>query len=296
VSEKYIEKKQTLSPVRWIRNLDIKMRSQNRDILLLINNFSGHFINYIPQNIDIVYFTPNITSHIQPLDAGAIRCLKAWYKRLFCERAIDLDNANEAEIYKINLYESMRLTEKAWSMVSAETLLNCWKHTGIVPEEAKGTAEMPLMQQVGWNIIESFAASEMMLPNAEKALQAALGDSYRDEDWRDALVMVNDTEPDEASNLPQRITELRKTIASRASSSTSSTSPSTTAATKAIASEQLALEAGLNAQLQELAVRRRIFEVPTAQELLDNPDELQVGEMSFGFENDQEIIEAVRVV
>jgi hypothetical protein len=115
VSEKYIEKKQTLSPVRWIRNLDIKMRSQNRDILLLIDNFSGHFINYIPQNIDIVYFTPNITSHIQPLDAGAIRCLKAWYKRLFCERAIDLDNANEAEIYKINLYESMRLTEKAWS-------------------------------------------------------------------------------------------------------------------------------------------------------------------------------------
>jgi hypothetical protein len=97
------------------------MGQQGRDVVLLIDNFLGHFIQYVPKNVEIVYFTPNITSHIQPLDAGVIRCYKAHHKRLFCKQALDLDDANKPDIYKINLLKAMRIAEKAWALVSANT-------------------------------------------------------------------------------------------------------------------------------------------------------------------------------
>jgi hypothetical protein len=64
---------------RWVCKFDLDMQRQNRLIVLVIDNFSGHYIAYQPKNIEIVYFEPNITSHIQPLDAGIICCFKALY-------------------------------------------------------------------------------------------------------------------------------------------------------------------------------------------------------------------------
>jgi len=72
-----------------------------------------------------------MTSFVQPLDAGIIRCFKAHYRRAFCERAIDLDEAGEDDIYKINLLEVMMMANDAWDAISAETIRNCWNHTGI---------------------------------------------------------------------------------------------------------------------------------------------------------------------
>ena len=60
------------------------MHLQNRKIILLLDNFSGHNIDYSPTNIRLVFFAPNMTAFIQPLDAGIIRCFKAHYRALFC--------------------------------------------------------------------------------------------------------------------------------------------------------------------------------------------------------------------
>jgi hypothetical protein len=45
--------------------------------------------------------------------------------------AIELDEAGATDIYKINLLEVMLMTKAAWDAVSAETIQNCWNHTGI---------------------------------------------------------------------------------------------------------------------------------------------------------------------
>jgi len=110
------------------------MRAENRHILLMIDNFSGHFIEYTPSNIQIEYFEPNLTSFVQPLDAGIIRCFKAHYRGYFCQRAIDLDEAGEPDIYKINLLEGMLMAKKAWYSVTSETIEHCWNHTKIQNE------------------------------------------------------------------------------------------------------------------------------------------------------------------
>ena len=111
--------------------IDIKMRAQNRKICLLIDNFSGHGIDYEPRNIQLEYFEPNLTSFVQPLDAGVIRCFKAHYRRAFCIRAIDLDEAGERDIYKINILEAMLMANEAWNAVEPSTIKHCWEHAEI---------------------------------------------------------------------------------------------------------------------------------------------------------------------
>ena len=108
---------------------DLKMRSEGCHVLLSIDNFSGHYIDYEPTNIEIDFFEPNLTSFIQPLDAGIIRCFKAHYRKHFCQRAIDLDEAGQHDIYTISLKEGMELAEAAWEAITAETIRHCWDHT-----------------------------------------------------------------------------------------------------------------------------------------------------------------------
>ena len=107
------------------------MQSENRHICLFIDNFSGHAIEYEPRNIQLEYFEPNLTSFVQPLDAGIIHCFKAHYCRTFCVCAIDLDEAGETEIYKINLLEAMTMAKEAWNAVEPSTIKHCWDHTNI---------------------------------------------------------------------------------------------------------------------------------------------------------------------
>lgn len=118
--------------LRFIKKLDLEMRAKNRHILLLIDNFSGHYINYEPRNIRLEYFEPNLTSVLQPLDAGIIKTFKTKYRGALCQRALLLDDAGEADIWKLNLFEAILLAEEAWKQVTPETIKHCWEHCGIL--------------------------------------------------------------------------------------------------------------------------------------------------------------------
>jgi hypothetical protein len=74
------------------------MQQQNRNVVLTLDNFSGHYVEYQPKNVLVVFFEPNLTAWIQPLNAGIIRCVKAHYRRGQCRRALDCDDAEEADI------------------------------------------------------------------------------------------------------------------------------------------------------------------------------------------------------
>ena len=117
----------------WVIKLDSKMCKANRHIILLMDNFKGHTIEYKPTNIELEYFEPNMTPFVQPCDAGIIRTFKALYRKSFNQRAIDRDEAGEREIYKIDLLEAMSMAQKAWRLVSKETIKHCWGHALIQP-------------------------------------------------------------------------------------------------------------------------------------------------------------------
>ena len=119
------------SSCRWLKKLNLQMKQQHRHICLFVDNFSAHYISYQPSNIDVEFFQPNMTSYVQPCDAGVIRCFKALYRRNFCARAIDLDEAGERNIYKLDLLEGMTMAKQAWNAVSSETIEHCWDHAQI---------------------------------------------------------------------------------------------------------------------------------------------------------------------
>jgi DDE superfamily endonuclease len=74
---------------------------------------------------------PNMTSHTQPLDNGIIRTSKAHYRRELCTRAIELDEADGRDIYKINILEAMTMICNAWKSVESSTIRHCWDHAEI---------------------------------------------------------------------------------------------------------------------------------------------------------------------
>jgi hypothetical protein len=109
------------------------MRCENHHVSLHVDNFSGHFVSYQPTNVEVEFFKPNMTSFVQPCDAGIIRCFKALYRQNFCRRAIDLDELGATEIYKVDILEGMMMARHAWEQVSATTIKHCWDHTQIQP-------------------------------------------------------------------------------------------------------------------------------------------------------------------
>ena len=52
----------------WLRAFDHKMHG--RRVLLLLDNASSHAVTQTCYNVKIKFLPPNMTAHIQPLDAG----------------------------------------------------------------------------------------------------------------------------------------------------------------------------------------------------------------------------------
>jgi hypothetical protein len=67
----------------WLKETDKRFRLQDRKVLLVLNNFLGHTAgDYRPTNIEMIFLSPNLTSHRQPLDQGIIANLKLIYYKL----------------------------------------------------------------------------------------------------------------------------------------------------------------------------------------------------------------------
>jgi hypothetical protein len=158
----------------YIKKLDADMQHQNRKIVLTLDNFLAHYTEYTPTNILLIFFEPNLTAWIQPLDSGIIQCLKAHYRREYCCRALDLDEAGKEDIWGMNLLEGMRMVKASWEAVSVSTIANCWCHVQILPTEgqrSKPQSLESLLLEKGWTVVLEFAQSSMSLPEAEEALK-----------------------------------------------------------------------------------------------------------------------------
>ncbi|CAG8568063.1 11022_t:CDS:2, partial [Funneliformis mosseae] len=51
-------------------------------------------------------------------------------------RSEDILNVNETELADYNIYDALLNAAEAWSMVSPETIANCWRKTNILSQEA----------------------------------------------------------------------------------------------------------------------------------------------------------------
>ena len=66
----------------WVHELDRKFAVSKRKIVLIINNCTAHPHIENLKWVELIFLPPNTTSHIQPMDHGIIRALKAKYRSL----------------------------------------------------------------------------------------------------------------------------------------------------------------------------------------------------------------------
>ena len=149
-----------------LEELDARMKQTNWKILLLLDNFSGHkWREDKITNIEILFFSPNLTPFVQPADAGIIRCLKAIFRKLMLYRSLAREEAEEEDIFAINQLEAMRLLEEAWKGVKQSTIINCWRHTGILPlndEDASGSRDKTAEPEVEVAVQEATNALQQL--------------------------------------------------------------------------------------------------------------------------------------
>ena len=157
---------------KWLVDWDTELRQSHRKILLLQDKFSGHIPPPNLQNIRIENFEPNLTSHVQPLDQGIIRCFKAHYRAAYICHAVDCydEGITPANIYDIDQLQAMRLADTARNEVDATTIKNCWKKVGILPDTLPAPSQPPTISISA--LIEGVVCAKNELNEALDQLQS----------------------------------------------------------------------------------------------------------------------------
>jgi hypothetical protein len=111
------------------------MQQQNQNVVLTLDNFSRHYVEYQLKNVLlIVFFKPNLTAWIQPLNASIIHCVKVHYHQGQCRQVLDCNNAEEADIWAMDQLKAVCLMDCTWDNITMDTIMNCWRHTKILTE------------------------------------------------------------------------------------------------------------------------------------------------------------------
>jgi hypothetical protein len=151
----------------------------------------------------------------------------------------------------------MHMAQNAWKDVTPETIKNCWKHADIRRDPIILHIPQSLSQK-GWKVIHTFAdpSSSMTLPQAEESLKQIFGDQYNDNEWRPALKVVTETEPDEDTySLIKALQE-----------------ESCTRGHLFVPAEYTEVAARVSAVISELEGRNRIFEGAPSADAYIEPD------------------------
>ncbi|KAF0683776.1 Aste57867_24160 [Aphanomyces stellatus] len=120
------------------------MKAANRRVLLLLDNASSHkCVGVDLTHVRVLLLPPNTTAWLQQMDAGIIASFKCHYKRHQMDNVIKiLDNlpadaslaSKPKNLYAVDVLTAMRWLTEAWDDVAPDTIRNCWRHTGILPD------------------------------------------------------------------------------------------------------------------------------------------------------------------
>jgi len=117
----------------WLSKLNQRMIEENRKILLIVDNAPSH-PHYSKSNIKVEFLYPNLTSAIQPMDAGIIHAFKSKYRKKHWREVINIieSTSQTDSAFEISQLQAMIWIREAWDEVSSETIKNCFSRTGTI--------------------------------------------------------------------------------------------------------------------------------------------------------------------
>ncbi|XP_013177949.1 PREDICTED: tigger transposable element-derived protein 6-like [Papilio xuthus] len=133
---------------RWLRHWDAELEEIDRKILLLVDKCPAHESVNDLRYIKLVFLPLNVTSVLQPMQQGIIRCLKYKYRRFQVLNIIrNLDNDNHKSF---SVLDAILMISEAWENVSQNTIADCFRQAGITEFLTIYSDDdvMPLVQQI----------------------------------------------------------------------------------------------------------------------------------------------------
>lgn len=112
----------------WLLKLDLHFGKQKRKVLLFVDNCSAHKTVLNLLNIKVIFFPPNMTSIVQPMDQGIIKNLKHFYRKQIVLKMLSDIETNT--LTKIDVLIASRMLKFAWEQVGRETIINCFAKAG----------------------------------------------------------------------------------------------------------------------------------------------------------------------
>ncbi|XP_046435974.1 jerky protein homolog-like [Neodiprion fabricii] len=115
----------------------VKEKQENSDqrgkVLLLLDNAPSHpaadELNAVDKDFAIMYFPPNVTSIIQPMDQDVIETAKRIYKPSLVRRHLLSDNIPMVQLIKqLSLKDCCEMVAAAWEEVTSSSLQKAWNN------------------------------------------------------------------------------------------------------------------------------------------------------------------------
>ena len=136
----------------WVLKFNEKMKRLERKVLLFLDNATCH-PNIELSNVKLVYFPPNTTSNLQPLDQGIIKTMKSFYRQMLLRRVIKSveDGLDPAQV-AISVLDACIWIADAVKRIRPESIVACFNRCGFsktsIPEIDHPEDDMPLADLV----------------------------------------------------------------------------------------------------------------------------------------------------
>lgn len=123
--------------ITWLLWLDLRMRMEKRQVLLLVDNASSHkYPAFSLTNVRLEFLPKNQTARLQPLDQGIIKATKGRYSKTKVKHSVTrfLEGLPQE---KVDVWTALTWSKRAFDDVSAETIQNCWHHADILTDRSR---------------------------------------------------------------------------------------------------------------------------------------------------------------
>jgi transcriptional regulator with XRE-family HTH domain len=115
----------------WLTEINKVMKKNSRQILLFLDNAPCHPHDLELSNIKFVFFPPNTTSIVQPLDQGVINSFKCHYRRMLVKHIIaQCTMAHSIDQINVTALDAIRWIDEAWKTVTSTTIRNGFSSAG----------------------------------------------------------------------------------------------------------------------------------------------------------------------
>ncbi|XP_044590927.1 tigger transposable element-derived protein 4-like [Cotesia glomerata] len=117
-----------------VRKWDAELKG--RKILLLIDNCPAHPLISNLENIELVFFPPNTTSVLQPIDQSVIKSLKGHYRKKLLMELVESEGKTS-----VNMLHAINFLSKTWEEVTPTTIQHSFRHAGLCTHSTSDEVE-----------------------------------------------------------------------------------------------------------------------------------------------------------